>query len=57
MAARNIPAGARRRDRPRHGGDALGSGVRGLFPAGDKARWISGHILTVEGGGMGRPPR
>ncbi|MER6925779.1 SDR family oxidoreductase, partial [Streptomyces spiralis] len=28
-----------------------------LFLAGDKARWISGHILTVEGGGMGRPPR
>lgn len=27
------------------------------FLAGDKARWISGYILTVEGGGMGRPPR
>ncbi|WP_223281212.1 SDR family NAD(P)-dependent oxidoreductase [Streptomyces antnestii] len=61
MAARNIPAEAREARRR-----AIVLGTEGtpwdpayaaLFLASDKARWISGHILTVEGGGMGRPPR
>ncbi|WP_425826387.1 SDR family NAD(P)-dependent oxidoreductase [Streptomyces fractus] len=28
-----------------------------LYLASDKARWVSGHVLAVEGGGMGRPSR
>ncbi|WP_255945532.1 SDR family NAD(P)-dependent oxidoreductase [Streptomyces odontomachi] len=61
MAARNIPAEARESRRR-----AIVLGTEGtpwdpayaaLFLASDKARWISGHILSVEGGGMGRPPR
>ncbi|MGX1668088.1 SDR family NAD(P)-dependent oxidoreductase [Streptomyces sp. NPDC055400] len=28
-----------------------------LYLASDKARWVSGHVLTVEGGGMTRPSR
>ncbi|MET7518084.1 SDR family oxidoreductase [Streptomyces sp. NPDC005480] len=59
MAARNIPAEARE---ARRGSIVLGTegtpwdpAYAALFLASGKARWISGHILTVEGGGMGRP--
>lgn len=61
MAARNIPAEAREAAAAPSSSARRGRSEKpayaALFPAGDKARWISGHILAVEGGGMRRPPR
>lgn len=55
MAARELPAGAR--DRRRQGvalrteGTCWDAAYAALFLASDRARWISGHILTVDAGG------
>jgi len=59
MAARNLPpeARAQRRDGValRSEGTSRDAAYAALFLASDRARWISGHILTVDGGGPYRP--
>lgn len=55
MAARNLPpeARAQRRDGValRTEGTSRDAAYAALFLASDRARWISGHMLTVDGGG------
>lgn len=55
MAARALPPGARARRREgvalRTEGTCWDAAYAALFLASDRARWISGHILTVDGGG------
>lgn len=59
MAARNMPpeARAQRRDGValRSEGTSSDAAYAALFLASDRARWISGHMLTVDGGGPYRP--
>lgn len=59
MAARNLPpeARAQRRDGValRSEGTSEDAAYAALFLASDRARWISGHMLTVDGGGPYRP--
>jgi NAD(P)-dependent dehydrogenase (short-subunit alcohol dehydrogenase family) len=55
MAARNLPPEARERRR-RHvaletEGTSWDAAYAALFLASDQARWISGHVLTVDAGG------
>jgi NAD(P)-dependent dehydrogenase (short-subunit alcohol dehydrogenase family) len=58
MAARALPAGAR--DARRLGvalkteGTAWDAAYAALFLASERARWVSGHVLTVDGGGPHR---
>jgi NAD(P)-dependent dehydrogenase (short-subunit alcohol dehydrogenase family) len=61
MAARALPAQARSARRLgvalRTEGTAWDAAYAALFLASDRARWISGHVLTVDGGGpLPRPP-
>ncbi len=55
MAARHLPAEARARRRQgvalQTEGTCWDAAYAALFLASDRARWISGHILTVDGGG------
>lgn len=59
MAARNLPAEARAQRRDgvalRSEGTSRDAAYAALFLASDRARWISGHMLTVDGGGPYRP--
>ena len=59
MAARGLPPEARLRRRQAVALQAEGTcwdaAYAALFLASDRARWISGHILTVDGGGPYRP--
>lgn len=58
MAARDLPPGARQRRRPgaalRTEGTCWDAAYAALFLASDRARWVSGHILAVDGGGPHR---
>ncbi|MGE5289242.1 MAG: SDR family NAD(P)-dependent oxidoreductase [Micromonosporaceae bacterium] len=60
MAARGLPPEAR--ERRRRGvalqaeGTCWDAAYAALFLASDRARWVSGHVLTVEGGGPYRAP-
>ena len=60
MAARELPPQAR--ERRRNGvalqteGTCWDAAYAALFLASNRARWISGHILTVDGGGPYRGP-
>jgi enoyl-[acyl-carrier-protein] reductase (NADH) len=55
MAARGLPEGARARRRLgvalQTEGTCWDAAYAALFLASDRARWISGHILTMDGGG------
>ena len=55
MAARNLPPEARASRRLgvalQTEGTAWDAAYAALFLASDRARWISGHVLTVDGGG------
>ena len=55
MAARGLPPEARARRRRgvalQTEGTCCDAAYAALFLASDRARWVSGHVLTVEGGG------
>jgi NAD(P)-dependent dehydrogenase (short-subunit alcohol dehydrogenase family) len=58
MAARNLPPEARSSRRLgvalKTEGNSWDAAYAALFLASDRARWISGHVLTVDGGGPHR---